>query len=111
MPTACSIPTAAAITATASTINSPPAESPAPISASATATPNGVLDAGEDLNANGLLDTYGGRYNCNGVYNQLAAGGITCADLGQRHGDAQRRARRGRGLECQRPARYLRRPL
>jgi hypothetical protein len=47
---------------------------------SATATPNGVLDAGEDLNANTVLDTYGGKYNCNGVYNTLASGGITCAD-------------------------------
>ena len=34
---------------------------------SATGTPNGVLDAGEDLNANTMLETYGGRYNCNGV--------------------------------------------
>ena len=48
--------------------------------ASGTGAPNGVLDAGEDLNANTTLETYGGVPNCNGVYNTLASGGITCAD-------------------------------
>lgn len=48
--------------------------------ASATGVPNGVLDAGEDLNANGTLETYGGVPNCNGTYSTLASGGITCVD-------------------------------
>ena len=48
--------------------------------ASGTGTPNGVLDAGEDVNANTLLDTYGGKPSCNGQYNTFANGGITCTD-------------------------------
>jgi hypothetical protein len=52
---------------------------------SSTATPNGVLDAGEDLNANGTLETYGGTPNCNGQYNTVgpvttAGVTVTCAN-------------------------------
>ena len=51
---------------------------------SATGAPNGTLDAGEDLNANTVLDVYGGFPNCNGTYNSLGpvtvgALTVTCA--------------------------------
>ncbi|MGC4085050.1 MAG: pilus assembly PilX N-terminal domain-containing protein [Vicinamibacterales bacterium] len=36
--------------------------------------PNGSLDGGEDVNANGTLDTYGGIPNYNGVYNTAPPG-------------------------------------
>ena len=48
--------------------------------ASANGTPNGVLDAGEDVNASGTLDTYGGQASCNGAYNTFSNNGITCTD-------------------------------
>jgi hypothetical protein len=46
---------------------------------SGTAAPNGLLDTGEDVNGSGALDVYGGVPSCNGTYNSIAAGGITCA--------------------------------
>jgi hypothetical protein len=52
---------------------------------SATATPNGALDTGEDLNATTdvgyvpVLDVYGGHFNCNGAIDQLQFNGVTCA--------------------------------
>jgi len=46
---------------------------------SGTGTPNNALDAGEDVNANGTLEVYGGVPNCNGKYNVLVNNGITCA--------------------------------
>jgi hypothetical protein len=42
--------------------------------ASAAGTPNNVLDAGEDVNANGVLDTYGGQPRANGAAAPLGAG-------------------------------------
>ncbi len=36
--------------------------------------PNGTLDSGEDLNANGVLDLYGGFPNYQGTYNTLPPG-------------------------------------
>ena len=42
--------------------------------ASSTGTPNGVLDAGEDLNGNGTLEVYGGTPNYNGTYNSAPPG-------------------------------------
>ena len=42
--------------------------------ASATGTPNNVLDSGEDVNANALLDVYGGVQNFNGVANAVMTG-------------------------------------
>jgi hypothetical protein len=41
---------------------------------SATGTPNAVLDTGEDLNANGILDTYGQFPSYNGAYNSVPPG-------------------------------------
>jgi hypothetical protein len=41
---------------------------------SATGAPNGTLDAGEDVNANALLDAYGGVANYNGTYNSAPPG-------------------------------------
>jgi hypothetical protein len=38
---------------------------------SATGAPNGILDTGEDLNANGILDTYGQFPSYLGVYNHV----------------------------------------
>jgi hypothetical protein len=37
----------------------------------ANGVPNGVLDTGEDVNENGVLDVYGGVPNYNGVYNSV----------------------------------------
>ncbi len=42
--------------------------------ASGTGAPNGALDAGEDVNANALLETYGQFPNYNGVVNALPPG-------------------------------------
>ena len=44
--------------------------------ASGTGTPNGVLDAGEDINANNALDTYGQFPAYNGVVNAQPPGAI-----------------------------------
>ncbi len=44
--------------------------------ANATGAPNGTLDAGEDVNANGLLDNYGAAPSFNGVRNQVPPGAI-----------------------------------
>ncbi|MEP7117068.1 MAG: hypothetical protein ABI880_05775, partial [Acidobacteriota bacterium] len=44
--------------------------------ASGTGAPNGVLDAGEDVNANGLLDNYGQSVSYNGVRGNLPPGAI-----------------------------------
>lgn len=41
---------------------------------SPTGSPNGVLDTGEDVNGNGVLDTYGATPNYNGVANSVAPG-------------------------------------
>ena len=43
---------------------------------SATGTPNGALDGGEDVNQNNALETYGGVPNYNGVYNSVPPGGL-----------------------------------
>ena len=42
--------------------------------ASATGTPNNVLDTGEDVNASAVLDVYGGVQNFNGVANAVMPG-------------------------------------
>ncbi len=44
--------------------------------ASGTGAPNGVLDAGEDVNANGLLDDYGAEPNYQGVAGNVPPGAI-----------------------------------
>jgi hypothetical protein len=41
---------------------------------SATGAPNGLLDVGEDVNASGTLDVYGGVANANGVANSVPFG-------------------------------------
>jgi hypothetical protein len=43
---------------------------------SATGTPNGILDTGEDANGSGALDTYGNIPNFDGVYNQAPTGSV-----------------------------------
>ena len=43
---------------------------------SATGTPNGALDGGEDVNQNNALETYGGVPNYNGVYNSVPPGAL-----------------------------------
>ncbi len=45
--------------------------------ASATGAPNGVLDAGEDVNANGLLDDYGATPNYDGNRTWVPPGAIS----------------------------------
>jgi len=52
---------------------------------SATGAPNGVLDAGEDVNANSTLDVYGGAPSCNGTANYVlgnTVAGIQCSIAG-----------------------------
>ncbi len=44
--------------------------------ASAVGAPNGVLDAGEDVNANGVLDTYGATPSYNGVSGSVPPGAV-----------------------------------
>jgi hypothetical protein len=44
---------------------------------SATGAPNGTLDVGEDLNVNGVLDTYGKTPGYNGTYNSVPPGSST----------------------------------
>ena len=44
--------------------------------ASGTGAPNGILDAGEDVNANGILDNYGGVPSYNGVRGNVPPGAI-----------------------------------
>ncbi len=44
--------------------------------ASGTGAPNGTLDAGEDVNANGILDNYGGVPSYNGVRGNVPPGAI-----------------------------------
>src|SRR5262249_18363378 len=44
---------------------------------SSTGAPNNVLDSGEDVNANGLLDTYGGTPSYNGARAQVPPGAPT----------------------------------
>lgn len=41
---------------------------------SGTGAPNGLLDAGEDVNANSTLDVYGGEPSTNGTYNSVPVG-------------------------------------
>lgn len=43
---------------------------------SSTGTPNGVLDVGEDVNGNGVVDIYGNIPNFNGVSNSAPTGSI-----------------------------------
>ena len=64
--------------------------------ASATGAPNGLLDTGEDVNANGALDVYGGVANFNGVAGAAmtgATGALTVANAipteSLRSGEAQ----------------------
>ncbi len=49
--------------------------------ANATGAPNGTLDAGEDVNANGLLDNYGAAPSFDGVRNQVPPGAIAPLNL------------------------------
>jgi hypothetical protein len=42
-----------------------------PLAGATSAAPSGALEAGEDVNGNGTLQTYGGVPNCNGKYNSL----------------------------------------
>ena len=49
---------------------------------SATGTPNGVLDAGEDVNGNGALDVYGQFPSFLGVRNALLPGALAPANVG-----------------------------
>ena len=44
---------------------------------SAAGTPNGTLDAGEDVNANSVLDVYGKSPSWGGVWNTLPPGGLS----------------------------------
>jgi hypothetical protein len=44
--------------------------------ASPTGAPSGILDAGEDLNANTVLDVYGGVTNYNGAYGATPPGAL-----------------------------------
>ena len=53
-----------------------------PLSGATSAAPSGALEAGEDVNGNGTLQTYGGVPNCNGKYNVLTFGVITCITAG-----------------------------
>jgi hypothetical protein len=49
---------------------------------SGTGAPNSVLDAGEDVNANGQLDVYGRYPGCGGTYNYTpgsSVGGVVCS--------------------------------
>lgn len=48
--------------------------------ASATGSPNGVLDTGEDVNGNGTLETYGQFPNYNGVANTVPGGAAAPLD-------------------------------
>ncbi|HZT75603.1 MAG TPA: pilus assembly PilX N-terminal domain-containing protein [Vicinamibacterales bacterium] len=50
--------------------------------ASATGTPNGLLDTGEDVNANGVLDVYGRYPSCGGTYNYTPGGSVAVAGVG-----------------------------
>jgi len=47
-------------------------------------TPNNVLDAGEDVNGNGLLDTYGGIPNYNGTASTVPPGALAPLDVNAR---------------------------
>jgi hypothetical protein len=46
----------------------------------ATGTPNNILDAGEDVNANGTLEVYGGQPSYNGAYNTAPPGAVAPLD-------------------------------
>lgn len=48
---------------------------------SATGAPDGVLNEGEDVNANGLLDTYGQLPSFDGIANAVPAGALAPMDL------------------------------
>jgi hypothetical protein len=49
-----------------------------------TGAPNNLLDAGEDVNGNGVLETYGQFPNYNGVSNTVPPGGAAPLDLNAR---------------------------
>jgi hypothetical protein len=50
---------------------------------SGTGTPNATLDAGEDFNGNGALDTYGQLPSYNGTYNSAPPGAVAPLTTGQ----------------------------